>query len=48
MNNSKATRNTLLERDIIPEEFDKQEDLRLIEQRKEKLLKSKEAKKLDF
>lgn len=45
--NSKATRKTLIERDIIPEELDKQEDLKLVEKRKAKMLKNKDVKKLN-
>ncbi len=35
VDNSKATRKTLIERNIIPEKLDKQEDLRLIEKRRQ-------------
>lgn len=48
IDNSKATRKTLLERDIIPETLEKQEDLKLIEKRrereKEKWLANKQGK----
>jgi len=49
VDNSKATRKTLIDRDIIPENLEKQEDLKLIEKRreKEKLLKNKEVKTLN-
>ncbi len=38
IDNSKATRKTLLERDIIPEQLDKQEDIKLIEKRRQQEL----------
>ena len=44
VDNTKATRKTLIERDIIPEELDKKEDLKLIEKRKGKILKNKSVK----
>jgi len=49
VDNSKATRKALIDRDIIPENLEKQEDLKLIEKRREKenLLKNKEVKKLN-
>lgn len=47
VDNSKATRKTLIERDIIPEELDKQEDLKIIQKRKEKVLKNKDIEKLN-
>lgn len=43
--NSKATRKTLLERDIIPEELEKQEDLKILE-KKHKKISVKNTKKL--
>lgn len=43
--NSKATRKTLLERDIIPEELEKQEDLKILE-KKHKTISVKNTKKL--
>jgi hypothetical protein len=33
IDNSKVTRNALIERDIIPEKLEKQEDLKLIEKK---------------
>ena len=49
VDNSKATRKTLIDRDIIPEELDKQEDLKMIEKRrnKEKQLDIKKMKKIN-
>jgi len=44
--NSKATRKTLIERDIFPEKLEKQEDLKLIEKIKENRLKDRNIKKL--
>lgn len=44
--NSKATRKTLIERDIIPEKLEKQEDLKLIEKINENKLKNRNIKKL--
>ena len=38
IDNSKATRKTLLERDIIPEKLEKQEDLKIIEKKNNKIL----------
>jgi len=46
VDNSKATRKTLIERDIIHEKLEKQEDLKFIEKRKEKILKNKWSNKL--
>lgn len=43
IDNSKATRKTLIERDIVPEQLDKQEDLKLIEKRRNQ---KQEIKKL--
>lgn len=44
--NSKATRKTLIERDIVPEKLEKQEDLKLIEKINENKLKNINIKKL--
>jgi DNA-damage-inducible protein D len=44
--NSKETRNTLLKRWIKPEELEKQEDLKLIEKRRKKLIKKVDIGKL--
>lgn len=40
VDNSKVTRKALIERDIIPEKLKKQEDLKIIEKRKEKIIKN--------
>ena len=48
VDNSKATRKTLIERDIIPEKLEKQEDLKIIEKRisKKKKINNKKINKI--